>query len=84
MPFEEKLRALPHLKALTSGLEPLSGYGHDSTLTYHYTFLKLPVLLHKQAKWRFIVKVAVGLVTRVQTKLHWFRLLIFCSNLKTE
>ena len=40
MPLEEKLRAVPHLKALTSGLEPLSGYGHDSTFTHYYTLLK--------------------------------------------
>ena len=58
MPLEEKLHAVPHLKALTSGLEPLSGHGHDSTFTHHYTLLKLLVLIHKQAKWRFIVKVA--------------------------
>ena len=59
MPLEEKLRAVPHLKALTSGLEPLSGYGHDSTFTHYYTLLKTTHLLHKQAKWWFIVKVAV-------------------------
>ena len=50
MPLEEKLRALPHLKALTSGLEPLKGHGHDSTFTHYQTILKLPVLLHEQAK----------------------------------
>ena len=40
MPLEEKLRAVPHLKALTSGLEPLSGYGHDSTFTQYYALLE--------------------------------------------
>ena len=40
MPLEEKLCAVPHLKALNSGLEPLRGYGHDSTFTHYYTLLK--------------------------------------------
>ena len=38
MPMEEKLHAVPHLKALTSGIEPSSA--HDSTFTHHYTLLK--------------------------------------------
>ena len=37
MPFEEKLWAVPHLKALSGGLETLSGHGHDSTFTHHNT-----------------------------------------------
>ena len=40
MPLEEKLHAVPHLKALTSALEPLSGHGHDNTFTHYYTLLK--------------------------------------------
>ena len=40
MPLEEKLHAVPYLKALTSSLEPLSGHRHDSTFTHHYTLLK--------------------------------------------
>ena len=40
MPLEEKLRAVPHLKALTSGLEPLSDHGHDSTLAQYHALLK--------------------------------------------
>ena len=50
MPLEDKLRSVPYLKALTSGLEYLSGHGHDSIFTHHYTLLKT---------WRFIVKIAV-------------------------
>ena len=40
MPLEEKLRAVPYMKALTSDLEALSGHGHESTITHHYIFLK--------------------------------------------
>ena len=40
MPLEEKLHAVPHLKALNSGLEPLGGHGRDSTFTHLYTLLK--------------------------------------------
>ena len=59
MPLDEKLLAVPHLKALTSGLEPLSAYGHDSTFTHYNTLLKITHLPYKHATWRFIVKVAV-------------------------
>ena len=34
------MHAVPHLKALTSSLEPSSGHEHDSTFTHHYTLLK--------------------------------------------
>ena len=40
MPLEEKVRALSHLKALTSGIEPLSGHGYDITITHPFTLLK--------------------------------------------
>ena len=40
MPLEEKLCAVPYLKALTCGLEHLGGHGHDSTFTNHCTLLK--------------------------------------------
>ena len=55
MPLEEKLHAVPHLKALTSDLEPLSRHGHDSTFTHHYTLLKSTHL----GKWLVFVIISV-------------------------
>ena len=59
IPLEVKQHTVPHLKALTSGLEPQVGMGmtallHITTLSY------LPILLYKQAKWQFNVKIAVS------------------------
>ena len=36
MLFEEKLRAVPLLKAVTSGPETLSGYGYDSKFKHYF------------------------------------------------
>ena len=59
MPLEIKRHTVPHLKALTHSIERRSGHGHGSTFKQLYTVLKSTVLLHKRAKRRFHVTVAV-------------------------
>ena len=59
MPLEIKRHTVPHLKALTRSIDHWGRHGHSSTFKLHYTVLKSTILLHKSAKWRFHVTVAV-------------------------
>ena len=57
--LEIKSHTVPHLKALTRSIECWGRHRHGSTFKQHYTVLKSAVLLHKRAKRRFHVMVAV-------------------------
>ena len=58
-PLEIKPYTVPHLKALTRSIEHM-GMGLAILLSSAtYTLLKSTILLHKRAKWRFHVTVAV-------------------------
>ena len=59
LPFEIKCHTIPHLKALTPGIEHASGQRRGSSFKQHYTVLKITILIHKRAKWQFHVTVAV-------------------------
>ena len=59
MPLEKKLHTVPHLKALNGILNIPHKMGMVALLHSSIPTWKIPILLHKQAKWRFIVKVAV-------------------------
>ena len=60
MPLEIKRHTVPHLKALTRSIDHWGRHGHSSTFKLHYTVLKSTILLHKSAKRRFHVTVAVS------------------------
>ena len=62
-PLEIKHHTVPHLKALKHSIEHTSGYGRGSAFKQCYTFLKSTILLHKRAKRRFHVMVAVVLLS---------------------
>ena len=59
MPLEIKHHTVSHLKALKHSIEHTSGYGRGSTFKQCFTVLKSAILLHKRAKRRFYVTVAV-------------------------
>ena len=59
IPLEIKRHTIPHLKALTRSIDHWGRHGHSSTFKLHYTVLKSTILLHKSAKRRFHVTVAV-------------------------
>ena len=59
VPLEIKRHTIPHLKALTHRIDHASGKGCGCTFKQHYTVLKSTILLHKRAKRRFHVTVAV-------------------------
>ena len=59
MPLEIKRHTVPHLKSLKCSIEHIGGHGRGSTFKLHYTVLKSAILLHKRAKRRFHVTVAV-------------------------
>ena len=40
MPLDEECLKVPHLKALTRGIEHESGHGHDNTFAYWKNILK--------------------------------------------
>ena len=58
MPLEKKLRTVPHLKALTSGLELSSEHGHDRTFIHHCSLLRATHFASLTDQVEFIVKVA--------------------------
>ena len=59
MPLEIKRHTVPHLKALTRSIDHWGWHGHSSTFKLHYNVLKSTILLHKSAKRRLHVTVAV-------------------------
>ena len=65
MPLEIKRHTIPHLKALTRSIEHLGVQGRDSTFKQHYTVFKSTILLHKRAKRRFHLTVAVRQVVQI-------------------
>ena len=65
MSLEIKGHTIPHLKALTRSIEHLGVQGRGSTFKQCYTVLKSTILLHKKAKQRFHVTVAVYVVTKI-------------------
>ena len=50
MPLEVKRHAVPHLKALTIGIENKVIIGMATLLSSTTLSYKVPILLHKQAK----------------------------------
>ena len=61
MPLEEKVHAVPHLKALKHSIEHTSGNVHGSTFKQCYTVLKSTILLNKRAKRQSHMTAAVCL-----------------------
>ena len=59
MPLEINHQTVPHLKALTHIIEHTSRHELRCTFKQHCTVLKSAVLLHKRAKRRFNVTLAV-------------------------
>ena len=58
MPLEIEHHTVPHFKGLKSGLEPLTRCRCGNSFTLHQT-TKVRISLHKQAKQRFHMNVAV-------------------------
>ena len=82
MPLEEKLHTVTHLKALISTCEQniLLKIGKVALLHSSIPTWKVPILLHKQAKWGFIVKVAVYVIQNSEEDFSQ----IFCKSIKTR
>ena len=59
MNHEVKHHTVSHFKGLTSGIDPSSEYGRSRTFILQNIVLKIPNLLHKEAKWQFHVNVTV-------------------------
>ena len=73
IPLEIKRHTVPHLKALTHSIEHTNRHELGSTFKQHYTVLKSTILLHKRAKRRFHVTVAVH---------QGFTVLSICQQIK--
>ena len=58
LPLDVKGHSVPHLKALTSGIENFAGHRRSSTFKYHHTILNSTLFAFKQAKEWFHVNVA--------------------------
>ena len=59
---------IPHLKALTSGIDNSSEHGSAELLSRATLSEKVPILLHKRAKQQFQVNIAVQLEMFVREK----------------
>ena len=65
IPLEKDCHKIPHLKALVCSIWHASVQGRCSTFKHHYTVLKSTILLHKRAKRRFHLIVAVLQVVQI-------------------
>ena len=85
MPLEIKRHTVPHLKALTRSIEHWGRHGHSSTFKLHYNVLKSTILLHKSAKRRFHVTVAVYNKKKFSHFHNWIMMKVqICNKRQTK
>ena len=59
-PFEVNLHTVPHLKALSSGIEAFRSHESGRPFKDTTTILKVPVLYHTEANSRFVLLLIVS------------------------